>query len=486
MVGCRSADVSRPQAALAPASPTNITVAASLSAPAIETKEVELVSGIENEESIMTLAATRLDPIEPPPQPVSLLNQPVRESNFNLMDSISTGLAQNPDLVALRRSEGVGIGVLGVAETYPYNPFVQVRATPYQDAPAAGQGTMYHYVLLMQRIELAHQRQFREQNAASSLNQIRWSIHSAELQNVGQSARFYFTALYQRDLLQLAEENHQNNLVLKDTLKKQLEAGQASEADYEIVRIDTQSTAQQLRLAKASYETSLRDLKRQLGLSPETDLMLADRLTDLQWKMPTLVADGGDQPCKMNDPEMISHWAASRPDVLAALANVDAARANLGLASAAKIPDIQVGPYYQRSRDQSTYLGFQLQMDIPVLNTGRPLERQRIYELNQQTVVWRQLFRRANLEAEAAWQRYRIAYDNLKVSGLDQPIKTPEALEGLDRQFRAGEVDITRVVQARNSIIQNQRTRLDLYNELSQAAADVITSVGLPVEDVVQ
>ncbi|HEX4149098.1 MAG TPA: hypothetical protein VHY20_08925, partial [Pirellulales bacterium] len=40
-------------------------------------------------------------------------------ATLSLMGAIETSLAQNPDLVALRRNEGVGVGVLGVAKTYP-------------------------------------------------------------------------------------------------------------------------------------------------------------------------------------------------------------------------------------------------------------------------------------------------------------------------------------------------------------------------------
>lgn len=483
-IGCRMDPASKPHVLIPP--PVTDPVDANPS-PTITSSPAEArpASAIELESDLVTLASAHFEPTDQPTphEPVfSKLPQPA----FNLMETISLGLAQNPDLVALRQNENVGSAVLGVAETYPYNPFAQVRVTPYQDAPAAGVGTTYHYVLLMQRIELAHQQRFRENSAASALNQIRWSIHLAELQNVGLSTRLYLTALYQQELLYLAEESHQNNLVLKNTLEKQLDAGQASGADVAIARIDAQSTAQQLRLAQANYQLALRDLKRQVGLSPETELRLADRLTQHDWLLPTLIADGNEDPCQRTSPESISGWAASRPDVLAALADVDAARANLSLASAAKTPDVQVGPYYQRGRDEVTYLGLQAQMDLPVFNNGRPLERQRIAELNQRSTVWRQLFRRANLEGEAAWQRYQLAYKGLHASGLEEPIEVPNALAGLERQFQAGEVDITRVVQARNSILQNQRVRLDLYNELAQASADVIIAIGLPVEDIVR
>ena len=60
----------------------------------------------------------------------------------------------------------------------------------------------------------------------------------------------------------------------------------------------------------------------------------------------------------------------------------------------------------------------------------------------------------------------------------------PAALAGLERQFMEGEVDVTRVVQARGSIIQSQRARLDLLNEIAQSAAALTAATGIPVENV--
>ena len=80
------------------------------------------------------------------------------------------------------------------------------------------------------------------------------------------------------------------------------------------------------------------------------------------------------------------------------------------LATANKTPDLQIGPYYQRTADGTSFLGFRAQMDIPVINSGRPLEQQRISEFNQRVTGWQQLQRRAELEALAAWERYELAF----------------------------------------------------------------------------
>jgi cobalt-zinc-cadmium efflux system outer membrane protein len=415
-------------------------------------------------------------------------------NELSLSSGISLGLSQNPDLIAARQAENVSSAALGVAQTYPFNPYVQIQATPYQDAPLGITGTTYHYVLLMQTIQLAHQQQFREEAGCATLNSTRWNIHQAELQNVAQTERLYFSVLYLRGLHDLAVASHANNQELLRTLEKQLDAGQATAADVVMVRIDTRSTLQQVRLAKANAETAVRDLKRQLGMSAEDPVTITGDLRSILWRNPTSVSL---EPTTLEieipldtlaerEKMMVASRAVSRPDVMAAHSDVDVARANLSLATAAKTPDLQIGPYYQRTLDGTTFLGFRVQMDIPVINSGRPLERQRAAEFAQRLTAWQQMARRAELEAKAAWERYKVASEAVAEDADFRKSDLPNELQQLETQFVAGEVDIVRVMQARTSIIQNQRIYLDLLNELAQSAANVTATTGMPVEELLQ
>lgn len=410
--------------------------------------------------------------------------------SLSLTECIAVSLAQNPDLITMRQTEAVSMAALGVAETYPFNPFVQVQATPYQANPLPDHGTTYHYVLLMQQIQLAHQQQFREEGAVSTLNSTRWNIHQAELLNVAQTQRLYFNVLYQRGLLELAKASDDNNRQLLTILEKQLKAGQATAADVAIVRTDARSTSQQARLARANYETAVRDLKRQLGCSPDDSTVIEGDLRHLAWKH--LAADNAgtaDVALRLETvsrASLMSSRAASRPDVMAAHSDVDAARAARCLATANRTPDVQIGPYYQRTADGMSYLGFRAQMDIPVVNSGIPLEQQRMSEFNQRVVAWQQLLRRAELESQAAAERYVLALSSLSEDSPQGVDDVPQELESLERQFVAGEVDVIRVVQARISIIQSQRARLDLLNEVAQSAANLTAASGMAIEELLQ
>ena len=389
-------------------------------------------------------------------------------SRFSIQSAVETALAQNPDLNSLRQAEGVGSATVGVAQTYPFNPFVQVRSTPYQRNILGGSGPTFHYVLLMQQIQLGHQQQHREEAACAALNGIRWNLLQAELLNVAQTERLYFGAVYQRGLRDLANINAENNRQLLAILKRQLDEGQSTAADVAIVRLDARSTRQQLRIAEANLQTALLDLKRHLGLPPEMALDLDDDVIRWTWR-----------PAEASQ---LAEMAAARPDVMAARADVDTARANTNLANANRIPDVQIGPFYSRDDFGTVFLGFQGQMDLPVNNSGVPLLRQREAELNQRAVTSNNLATRARLEAVAAANRYERARQLMVENGDAPHDALPEELQRLEEQFKAGEVDILRVLQARNSLLQNQRADLDALNELLQAAVAVTAATGTPLE----
>ena len=271
-------------------------------------------------------------------------------------------------------------------------------------------------------------------------------------------------------------------------LEKQLEAGQATAADVAIVRVDAESTRQQLRLASANYQSALRDLARQVGVSPHQIQGIHGDLRKIEWTLPGVPADSKRnsdtdfETAAFEARSSILSWAASRPDVMAARSDIDVARANLCLASASKTPDLQIGPYYQTTADSTHVVGLRGQIDLPVINNGMPLERQRTVEHQQRFTAWQQAQRRAELDAEAALDRYETALAAAATDTTSMSTDLPAELEGLETQFRAGEVDVVRVVQARTSLIQNQRARLDLLNEVAQSAATLTAAAGLPVD----
>lgn len=413
---------------------------------------------------------------EPMPGPDNASAESPNPLKLDLIQALETSLLQNPELTALRRNEGVGVGALGVARTYPFNPFLQLQVTPLQDAKnGAGPGTIYHYVLLMQTLQLGRQQLHRERNAMAALNSVRWNILQAELLNVAQTERLYFAALYQRGLRDLALANAQLNDQLLVVVEKRLEGGDVTGAEAAISRLDNRSARQQAKLAEANYQTALLDLRRQLNIPISVPIDVAEGLDEWTW----LATEAGE-------PGAAESLVASRPDVMAAGCDIAAARANADLARGSRIPDLQIGPYYQRTESGTNYLGFRTQNDIPIWNSGVPLVRQREAEVRQRTVVWEQLLARAQVDAEAAFARYERALQMLAGTDTSFTESFPTELTRLEQQYRAGDVDFLRVVTARTSLLQVRRAHLDTLNEVAQAAVAVTAATGLPPETIVR
>ena len=217
-------------------------------------------------------------------------------------------------------------------------------------------------------------------------------------------------------------------------------------------------------------------------------LELRGDLADFQFSAaaPAALAheSSSDEPLSSDPQDIAWHLAAARPDVLAAQSDFDASRANMNLARANKMPDLQIGPYYQKTDSGATLWGFRAQSDLPVLNSGQPLVRQRTAEVIQRQTVWEQLHQRAALEGQAAIDRYERARRLVAESG--GAVELPQELSKLETQFKAGEIDVVRIVTARTSLLAARQAHLDMLNELAQAAAALTAATGLPPEAVVQ
>lgn len=411
-----------------------------------------------------------------PPAPIEFVPAPRSLATTNLAEAIETALDRNPNLVALRQNEPVSQAALGVARTYPFNPFAQVQVLPYSRELTGGTTPVAHYVLLMQTLELAHQPRFREAAGMADLSRTRWTIHQAELINIALTERMFFAAIYQRGVRDLSDSLARLNEELVGVLDRRFGAGTAVASDVALARLQAHAARQQANLAATTYNTALWDLRTQLGLVSNEPFEPQGDLVRIEWQQApvTLAPEGKPAGCE------VVELVAGRPDVMAARADVELSRAGANLARANRVPNLQVGPYYARDDFATSFLGLRSQMDIPIVNNGMPLLRQRMAEVRQREIALDQLQTRARLEADAALERYERARRLIDNTQTQFSRTLAEDVRRVEDQFRSGQADLLRVYSARTGLIQAERAMLDTLNELAQAAARVTETTGLP------
>jgi cobalt-zinc-cadmium efflux system outer membrane protein len=184
-----------------------------------------------------------------------------------------------------------------------------------------------------------------------------------------------------------------------------------------------------------------------LGLSPETRIGVR--------------SDSGPEAVALDlsDPEeMVEMALAQRPDVLAALAQVDLAEKERRLASREAIPNLDFGSVIDRNaRDAQTTYGLRLSLPIPIWNRnqGRREEARATEELR--SIQLTELELRVRGEVLLAVESFRTATAELEIltANVLEPARENRAL--LQRAYEAGQMDLPTTL-----ILQTQQIGAEL------------------------
>ena len=412
---------------------------------------------------------------------------------LSLQTALLGAITSNPDLATLRQgtANGPSPEAVEVARRFPvtlnptvfidYRPITLIPRDPFGTAAAnstgagAHHGGFYHsgqnYILvsLRQPIELGHQTTHRYHIAQAALEQQRWTILQAELTTLVQTYRFFQTAAYRREKFRLARELADFNDRTLQALQRRLETNQAQPADVTLARVEARATRQQIRAARQDYLTALADLRNTVGLPANASAAEPLGAFTLPPYIPTIDRDA-----------MVQTALRYRPDIHAAQAQVAGANAAIRLAQGDTIPSPVLGPQYVQDEAGIQYVGLVYATPIPILNSGKPLVRQRQAEYCRAVAALKQAQQRASSQVRAAVDRWNGATELVnETSGLSADLSQDVA--SLDRLFEAGQTDLTKLMQARQRLIQLENARLDAVWAATQAQADLLLALGAPI-----
>jgi len=194
-----------------------------------------------------------------------------------------------------------------------------------------------------------HQSRYREQTGFAQLDRTQWDIAQAELLNFAETEWRFFSAFYHQRLRDLTESAAKPDEKLLGVLGRRFEAGQAAAADVTLTQIEARSARRLADLDEAKYATALVDLRTHLELERTVSIEL---LGDLEkWRRPptTIVFPRTSpttlQPDAESDAVTEIQWEqlmAGRPDMMAAHAAVQAAKAQYDVAWAPRVPNVSL------------------------------------------------------------------------------------------------------------------------------------------------
>ena len=396
----------------------------------------------------------------------SRLAPPVGGQSISLQAALYGAITSNPDLVTMRQGNALAASAeaVEVARHFPttLNPTLWIDYRPITLVPngtfgttspggghsSTGNSGFYHYgqnyiyISLRQPIELGHQTTHRYHIAEAAFDQQKWVVVQAELTTLVQTYRFFQTAAYRREKYHLSNELADFNERLSESLQKRMEANQVQAADVALARVESRATRQLVKAARQDYLTALTDLRNQIGI-PEQ----AGAVEPLgEFTLPPYIPPIDEQV-------MIQEALQSRPDIHAAHAQVNGTYAAVKLAKGDRIPTPVIGPQYEMDEAGVQYIGFVLISPLPIWNNGKPLVLQREAEHRRAIVAYEQAQQRAVAQVRAAVAKWNGATELVNESaGLSKELDKEVSV--LDRLFEAGQADLTKLMQARQRLIQ--------------------------------
>ncbi len=138
-----------------------------------------------------------------------------------------------------------------------------------------------------------------------------------------------------------------------------------------------------------------------------------------------------------------------------------------------------IGPQYEMDEAGVQYIGFVLISTIPVWNNGKPLLMQREAEHRRAVVALEEAQKRAIAQVRASVAKWNGAAELVNDSTqLSSDLRKEVAV--LDRLFEAGQTDLTKLMQARQRLIQLENSRLDAVWQATSAQSDLLLALGIP------
>ncbi len=392
----------------------------------------------------------------------------VRPPVLSMQTALQYALANNPGLAAQRRQRGIAAARLVIADTYPFNPSLEMRVQHASGPEAAGvTNNVPVESLLLFEVEVRGQKQLRKEGAVAALSRTEWEIAAQEQTLAVQVIRAYGNLLYRQEKLRLLDETLKFNQQLVDDVRKLVNLGKLRTTDLIVAQSEASINLDLISAGRESLTTARQDLFRALGVV-KASFEVDGALETAAWKW---------------NPDDLENWALSRrADLRAREMAVAEASANMRLTAANRYGNPIVGPAYSFDPSKIRMIGAQVNLPLPSFNIRRGEILQSEAEYAQAAVQLRQA--EINVKQDVASALARLDAAEARADQIRRKIlpSLQQAAADMRKLFESGEpgVDLLRVIDLRRKLLQGRDSYLDALWSVRQARADVLAATGEP------
>ena len=381
------------------------------------------------------------------------------ETSLDLPTALQHAFRENPDLKAKRHSLGIAQGRAQQAGLlFQNNPRFSLEV----DSPGSGRLGELNLNLL-QEVEIAGQRDHRNEAAEKNLAQANLSVDDAErLLRLEVTQAFYNLLAVQQAITDL-----------KDVLAGQenlLQAGQRrfdrediSILDLNTLRLDRDQVRNELANKMRERVSMEKRLRLLLGFQQDTPLVAAGDLLQLMTNTSGTIPDRQSlQACA----------SANRPDLKAAKLAVDVREAELRLAQARRIPNISLGPRYKRDNHENLF-GGEIAVPLPFFNRNQEEITTALANRNVSKAELEGRLLAGKQEVDSVYTKLGLAKEKIEAYGKTYLGELEKMLALTRKAYESGEMTIFEFSITRDRFTQARSRFLDAALAYLQAMAEL-------------
>jgi len=380
-------------------------------------------------------------------------------------DAVRAAAAHNPELNALKLEEEVAKGQLQKAELpLASNPVIESYTSRKQKLPEEGSGSVTNYgVRLLQEFEVAGQRGIRIEVAEKNLARIGLEIRDRERVLRYEVKNAFAGALALKEKVVLMEEVVRLKEELLDLTKTKYEAGEVSALEVNLADVEASKAKSDFIAFERNYREARLALLGTMGAGAEALPPVEGQLTPGITVAP--------------DKESLRRTLEERPDVRAAVVEVERTGRADALARREAVPNPSFGGFYNRD-EQRNEVGVILSVSIPMFDRKQAQRREARARMEQARIRKAGLRLAVEREFEQEYANLVSSFRQLSVYKKEILAKSLENLDLLNLAFREGKISFFDVRLAQRDTIDLRLAYFDTLLRASQAVYGMERTIG--------
>lgn len=384
------------------------------------------------------------------------------EPGITLDQAVEIAFRNTPRVRALQARVAEAAGRLVGADTYPFNPELELSGA----ARIGADDTTGDVELgVTQEIELAGQTGKRADTARAELQAVRSDRVRALRLLAGEVHLGFIEALQAREMLEIARAEAELAAQLLELATRRLTAGAGTQLDVNVAAAELGRAEQAVGAATGELAAARAALAETLGLPPSELPVPAGDLDPVSRALPPL-------------DDLIAAAEANRAD-LRALRDIEhAARARIDLARAEAWPNLRVRVFAGREEGTDTLVGAGIAIPLPFIqrNQGAIAEAE---AAAARVAAERDAARLSVVrEVVTAYERHQAGLTSL--AGLRKRVlgTTEENLELLRKAFEAGKTGWTDVLVMRRALFDARRALIETSAQVRRDRVRIDVAAG--------